>query len=113
MGAKSKALLKDADLRDRNFVYRIDKSSKIYKDRQNFVFDIGYCQICGTEYNLDSPHHALSGSHRKDDRTMICICCKCHETVHFGDSDTLKKTKEEIVEIGWQNNQSYLEYKGI
>lgn len=79
MGKFSKSIKKNP--RDKNTAYRIAKSTKEYKERQNFVFNIGYCQICNSE-DLDSPHHALDGISRKDDRSMICICCECHRTIH-------------------------------
>ena len=110
MGVLSDSLEKDPF--DRNIAYRIGKNTKEYKDRQNFVFSIGYCQICGSE-DLDSPHHALDGISRKDDRTMICICCSCHRTVHNKGFETLPLTEEEVVEIGWENNENYLHSKGL
>lgn len=112
MGIKKRALRNEIDLSDQSIVYRIPKSSREYKCRQDFVFAIGFCQICGSS-DLDAPHHALDGISRKDDRTMICICCSCHRAIHTKGFDTLEKTEKELVAIGWQNNKEYLEYKGI
>ncbi len=110
MGVLSKSIEKDPY--DKSIVYRIGKNTKEYKDRQDFVFDIGFCQVCDSN-DLDAPHHALDGVSRKDDRTMICICCSCHRTIHVKGFDTLVKTEEEVVAIGWENNENYLKSKGL
>ena len=109
MGIKSKAL--GQDVHNRSVAYRLKKNSAEYKDRQRFVFDIAYCQVCGTSNDLDAPHHALDGISRKDDRTMVCICYKCHRTIHNKGFDSLPITEDDLVNIGWANNDEYLKGK--
>lgn len=77
----------------------------LYRQRQKIIRDIGYCQICDTTNALDAPHHAVSGNGKKDDRTLICICVKCHYTLHHISYDKLPKTRDEVIEIGWKNHE--------
>lgn len=104
---KTKPIDASVDLLDRSITLRFP--AKEVKKRVLWLIDnIGYCQICGTFYNPDYPHHALDGTGRKDDRTMICICTDCHSTIHTKGFDTLPKTEEEIVGVSWDNNMRYL-----
>lgn len=97
---------KDINLLDESITVRFPK--KEYEKRKEFIFNIGYCQICNKEYDLDHPHHALFGNAKKDDRTLICICCDCHRILHNKGFKKLDKTREETVEIGFKNNKLYL-----
>jgi len=44
-----------------------------------------------------------------DDRYLINICVGCHRTIHTKGFNTLLKTRDETVGIGWDNNLEYLE----
>lgn len=94
----------------KDFSLNLDKpvrfSKAVMKKRNIWINEnIGVCQICEVSTQLDVPHHALSGSGLKDDRPLICICVTCHPIVHFGKQSDLKKTREEILAIGWENHK--------
>ena len=77
-----------------------------YQRRQEIIYSKGLCQVCEESTELDAPHHAVGGLGTKDDRTLICICIDCHRHIHAqGGYSALKKTKAEIVAIGWANNE--------
>ena len=67
------------------------------------INNIPCCQVCNESTNLDVPHHAIYGLGNKDDRCLVSICIVCHREIHSGSYDNLKKTREEIIEIGWNN----------
>lgn len=97
----------DINLLDTSITVRF--SPKEIQKRVTWIKDtFSFCQICGTQYNLDYPHHALDGISRKDDRTMIDICVSCHSFIHTKGLDGLAKTREEVEAIGWENNKKYL-----
>lgn len=87
-------------------VKRVKESE--YKRRQNFCRDKEVCQVCDISRDLDCPHHADFGGYKKDDRTLINICCDCHRAIHTKGFDSLNKTREETVAIGWANNEEFL-----
>jgi hypothetical protein len=77
-----------------------------YQRRQEIIYSKGLCQVCEESTELDAPHHAVGGIGTKDDRTLICICLDCHRHIHAqGGYSVLKKTKAEIIAIGWANNE--------
>ena len=78
------------------------------KKRVQFILEKEVCQVCEESYQLDAPHHAVYGLGVKDDRTLINICLRCHRLIHNTGYDTLKKTREEIEAIGWENNEQFL-----
>lgn len=97
-----------------NTLITVRFSPKEIKKRVIWIKDtFSFCQICGTEQNLDYPHHALDGVSRKDDRTMIDICISCHSHIHTKGFDSLAKTREEVEAIGWENNKKYLKFISI
>lgn len=108
---KRKNRMMEVDMHDTSITVRLPDNE--VKKRVVWIKEnIGYCQICGTYRNLDYPHHALDGVGRKDDRTMIDICCKCHSYIHAINGYTgLKKSEEEVVAISWDNNMRYLKYE--
>lgn len=81
------------------------------KSRVEFLLNKEVCQVCEESYDLDRPHHTLQGTYKKDDRSMINICCTCHRILHTKGFATLKKTKEETIKIGRLNNEEYLDEK--
>lgn len=94
---------------DKSIVTTFTKSK--YAKYKNIILGIGHCQVCGTSDNLDAPHHAKSGSGNKDDRYIICICMKCHRTIHNMGFSSIQKTRKELEAIGWNNfleNKDYL-----
>jgi hypothetical protein len=89
---------------NQNKPVRFSKSE--YQRRQEIIYSKGLCQVCEESTQLDAPHHALGGMGTKDDRTLICICIDCHRHIHAqGGYSVLKKTKAEIIAIGWANNE--------
>ena len=104
---KIKPLADDVDLFDRTITLRF--SSNEVKKRVIWLKDnIGYCQCCGSRCNPDYPHHALDGTGRKDDRTMVDICTVCHSAIHMKGFDSLPTSEEELIEKSWNNNKLYL-----
>ncbi len=101
---KEKAL----DLMDLSQVIRFDKNE--LQKRVSFILEKEICQICEESYDLDYPHHARYGNAKKDDRYLINICVKCHIILHTKGFKTLKKTREETEDIGWDN---HLEIEGM
>ena len=87
-------------------------SEKEYRDRQKFIKGFGICQVCDTSKDLDTPHHTLQGAN-KDDRSLICICISCHNTLHSNGYETLNKSKTELEAIGRLNNELYNRYKAL
>ena len=77
------------------------------KKRVMFILDKDVCQVCEESYQLDYPHHAVYGLGVKDDRTLVNICVSCHRIIHSVGYDKLSKTREEIEDIGWGNNDEY------
>lgn len=81
------------------------------------ILDIGNCQICNIEADLDSPHHSHFGNMgaSKDDRYLICICRSCHHDIHHGNGfKNLLQTREETESIGkenWYQGKEILEYQ--
>lgn len=78
-----------------------------YRKYQDYIQDIGICQVCEESYDLDAPHHTKQGNGNKDDRSLICICIACHREIHTKGYSDLKKTKLELLEIGEDNWLSY------
>lgn len=107
MKNKKKITDEDVDLLDKSIVVRFDKIEM--QKRNEFVSQLGPCQVCDESYDLDIPHHAKYGMGSKDDRYIVNICVKCHREVHSGSYDNLKKTRAEIEEIGWNNHKIYLD----
>ncbi len=95
---KDKAL----DLMDLSVVVRFDK--KELQRRVNFILEKEVCQVCEESYALDYPHHARFGNAKKDDRYLVNICIDCHRVLHTRGFNTLKKTREETEDIGWNNH---------
>ena len=90
-----------------NSPVRFNKSE--LQKRQQFILDKEVCQVCEESYQLDVPHHAEYGLGVKDDRTLVNICLTCHRIIHSVGYDKLSKTREEILVIGWSNNDEYNE----
>jgi len=107
--SKNKKIFDNTDLLNKSITIRVSKSE--LKKKVNFILDKTYCQVCETSTDLDYPHHSLFGLAKKDDRTLINICVNCHRIIHQKGFDTLLKTKEETIKIGWENNKEYLEIK--
>ena len=107
---KNKKSFSDADLLDETQTIRFDK--KEYRKRQDFVFNIGVCQVCENSYNMTTPHHGKYGAF-KDDRYLVAVSdCDCHYKIHNVGYEDLAKSKEEIEAIGWDNHLEYLKIKG-
>jgi hypothetical protein len=98
---------KEVDLSDRSITIRLKKDE--IKKRVQWLLDKEVCQVCENSTNLDYPHHAIFGWSNKDDRTMINICVDCHRTIHTKGYGPLKKDRSTIENIGWSNNEEYLE----
>lgn len=82
-------------------------SRKEYVAFQDYVYSIGLCQVCEESEELDAPHHSVYGLGVKDDRSLICICLKCHDAIHRLGYDNVPKTREELEEIGRTNWGEY------
>lgn len=78
-----------------------------YKAYQTHIKEIGVCQVCDISTDLDTPHHTLRGIGFKDDRSIICICIKCHDILHRIGYETLNKSEDELKEIGRLNWDEY------
>ena len=74
-----------------------------YWKRVTWLQDLGACQICGFERELDHPHHPHTGANR-DDRYMINACIKCHRDLHEKGYSSVAKSLEECKQIGIDNN---------
>jgi len=49
------------------------------------IHSIGYCEYCGSHFNLEAHHIKSRGSGGGDtDDNLICLCWKCHRLVHDG-----------------------------
>ena len=83
-------------------------NKKEYQERQEWIMSKEVCQVCDTSTDLDAPHHADYGLGKKDDRSLVCICIACHKEVHSGSYLNLKKSREQILRIGYNNNDEYL-----
>jgi len=79
---------------------------KEYKAYQDYIKDIGVCQVCEESAQLDTPHHTKQGAN-KDDRSLICICISCHDILHRIGFETLAKTRAELEEISRINWSGY------
>lgn len=97
---------KQVDLLDQNITVRLPKDQ--IKKRVQWLLNKKVCQVCEESTKLDYPHHSIFGWSRKDDRTLINICVKCHMTIHTKGYGPLKKNRSEIESIGWTNNEEYL-----
>ncbi|RLD47229.1 MAG: hypothetical protein DRI86_00860 [Bacteroidetes bacterium] len=105
--SKKKEKNSEKDLHDRSIIVRF--SEKEYLKRQTFIMSIGICQICRNNYNMTTPHHSRYGTANKDDRTLVAVgSCNCHNAIHNQSYKGIKLTKKEIEEIGWGNNELYL-----
>ena len=100
--------VEDMDLMDKTITVRFDKDE--LRDRVYFILNLndGVCQVCDTNGDLDYPHHTKQGA-KKDDRFLINICLHCHDVLHRVGFETLKKTRKELEEIGWNNHLEYME----
>jgi len=78
-----------------------------YRAYQDHIKSIGVCQVCDESRNLDTPHHTKQGLGVKDDRSLICICIECHDILHRIGFETLKKTRDELEDIGNDNWRAY------
>ncbi|MDA3908104.1 MAG: hypothetical protein PF437_03375 [Sulfurimonas sp.] len=98
----------DMNLFDRSLTVRFGTDE--LRDRVYFILNLndGICQVCDTNRDLDYPHHAMQGA-KKTDTRMINICLHCHDVLHRVGFETLKKTREELEEIGWNNHLEYME----
>ena len=83
-------------------------SKKELENRVKFILEKEVCQVCETSTDLDYPHHAVFGFSKKDDRTMINICVKCHRDIHTKGFPVHGKSREDTVKIGWKNNEEYM-----
>lgn len=57
----------------------VDK--KIIKE----IRQIGYCELCGSQFNLQAHHIKSKGAGGHDlPSNLICLCSVCHRIVHDG-----------------------------
>ena len=105
MLSKKHQTKQSARLRD-DVPVRFSKSK--YIERQEIIRGFGLCQVCEESTDMDTPHHGDYGLGKKDDRSLVCICIKCHYEIHSGSYSNIKKTREEIKEIGYNNDKELL-----
>lgn len=56
-------------------------NNKLIKDMKK----IGYCELCGSHFNLQTHHIKSKGAGGGDvDSNLICLCGVCHNKVHAG-----------------------------
>ena len=53
--------------------------SKEVKERAN-----NKCEICGSEKKLVTHHHNYINVYNETHNDLLCICNRCHETIHHG-----------------------------
>ena len=82
-------------------------SPKEYADYQDYIKDIGVCQVCEESTDLDTPHHSLYGLGVKSDISLVCICINCHSNIHSKGYGHVPKTRKEIESIGKHNWRGY------
>lgn len=57
---------------------------------------IGYCELCGSSFNLETHHIKSKGSGGDDvPENLICLCVVCYRTVHEG--NILRETLRNII----------------
>lgn len=60
------------------------------------IKEIGYCELCGSSFNLQTHHIKSKGSGGDDvPDNLICLCAACHRMVH--DGNILRETLRTIV----------------
>ena len=91
----------------KNKPVRFSKSD--YKEYQDFIMEIGECQLCGS-YDISAPHHSIFGID-KDDRSLMCICNNCHIKIHHKGDKDLKESAVNFGDLNWCNAPEKLKRK--
>lgn len=97
------AHLNSAMCRDRTEPKMLSKNKRIVNIKLiKKIKEIGYCELCGSSFNLETHHIKSKGSGGDDvPENLVCLCAVCHRTVH--DGNILRETLHAIVE-GRENN---------